>query len=137
MIYIFVPKSVLIIWCVYGCFLIIAESESVCLLPEDELILQQALQDLDYFTVILLFHYLLFIIFFFFGVYIFIKINFKILIWTIGIWKITNGLITVFDGIIAEWILSFLIIFYFYFGDFVLVKSRTKVEVYQCRHSQI
>ena len=44
-----------------GCFLIIAESESVCLLPEDELILQQALQDLDYFTVISLFHSLLFI----------------------------------------------------------------------------
>ena len=65
------------------------------------------------------------------------KINFKILIWIIGIYKITNDLITLFDGIIGEWILFFLRIFYFYFGDFVLVKSKTNIEVYQCRHSQI
>ena len=57
----------------HGCFLIVAESdlesESVCLLPEDELILQQPLQDLDYITGISLFHSLLFIFFLFWGPY--------------------------------------------------------------------
>ena len=59
----------------HGCFLIVAESdlesESVCLLPEDELILKQPLQDLDYSTGVSLFHSLLFIFFLFWVLYIY------------------------------------------------------------------
>ena len=88
-----------------------------------------------YFVVSLSFIYL----FFFFGVYIFIKINFKILIWTIGICKITNGLITVFDGIIAEWILSFLkLIIFFILETLFLSKAEqrlrsTNVDIHKSR----
>ena len=126
MIYIFVPKSMLIIWCVYGCFLNYCRVW-VGLFPSRGWInlatsIARFRLFYSYFVVSLSFIYL----FFFFGVYIFIKINFKILIWTIGIWKITNGLITVFDGIIAEWILSFLRIFYFYFGDFAFSQKQNK-----------
>ncbi|XP_065632629.1 putative disease resistance protein RGA4 isoform X2 [Quercus suber] len=47
------------------------ESKSVCLLPEDELILQQPLQDWDCIIGISLFHSLLFIFFLFWGLYIY------------------------------------------------------------------
>ena len=73
----------------HGCFLIVAESdlesESVCSLPEDELILQQPLQDLDYITGISLFHSLLFFLFSFLGsIYLLrliLKFSFELLVY--------------------------------------------------------